>query len=41
MNLRAFRADTPLQALLVEQALLLAGQMEKTDGKERAPPSAR
>ena len=27
---RTFRADTPLQALLVEQALLLARQLEQT-----------
>jgi hypothetical protein len=30
MTRRAFRADTPLQALLVEQALLLARQLEQT-----------
>ena len=28
MNKRTFRAETPLQALLVEQALLLAKQLE-------------
>ena len=27
---RTFHADTPLQALLVEQALLLARQLEQT-----------
>ena len=30
MNPRMFQADTPLQALLVEQALLLAKQLEQT-----------
>jgi len=30
MNPRTFRAETPLQALLVEQALLLAKQLEQT-----------
>jgi hypothetical protein len=30
MNPRTFRAQTPLQALLVEQALLLAKQLEQT-----------
>jgi hypothetical protein len=30
MNSRTFRAETPLQALLVEQALLLAQQLEQT-----------
>ena len=30
MNPRTFRAETPLQALLVEQALLLAQQLEQT-----------
>lgn len=30
MNSRTFRAETPLQALLVEQALLLAKQLETT-----------
>jgi hypothetical protein len=30
MNPRTFRAETPLQALLVEQALLLAKQLEAT-----------
>ena len=30
MNRRTFQADTPLQALLVEQALLLARQLEQT-----------
>ena len=30
MTPRTFRADTPLQALLVEQALLLARQLEQT-----------
>ena len=30
MNRRTFVADTPLQALLVEQALLLAQQLQQT-----------
>ena len=30
MPRRTFRAETPLQALLVEQALLLARQLERT-----------
>src|SRR5947208_15373790 len=30
MTRRTFHADTPLQALLVEQALLLARQLEQT-----------
>jgi len=30
MTPRSFQADTPLQALLVEQALLLARQLEQT-----------
>src|SRR4051812_46837040 len=30
MPTRTFHADTPLQALLVEQALLLAGRLEQT-----------
>ena len=30
MNSRTFRAETPLQTLLVEQALLLAKQLEQT-----------
>ncbi len=30
MTARTFRAETPLQALLVEQALLLARQLEAT-----------
>jgi hypothetical protein len=30
MTPRTFQADTPLQALLVEQALLLARQLEQT-----------
>jgi hypothetical protein len=30
MNARAFRTQTPLQALLIEQALLLARQLETT-----------
>ena len=30
MTPRTFRAETPLQALLVEQALLLARQLEQT-----------
>jgi hypothetical protein len=30
MNPRTFQAETPLQALLVEQALLLAKQLETT-----------
>jgi len=30
MNPRTFQAETPLQALLVEQALLLAKQLEQT-----------
>jgi hypothetical protein len=30
MNTRTFRAETPLQTLLVEQALLLAKQLETT-----------
>lgn len=30
MNRRTFRAETPLQALLLEQALLLAKQLEST-----------
>jgi hypothetical protein len=30
MNPRTFRAETPLQALLLEQALLLAKQLEQT-----------
>ncbi len=30
MNPRTFKAETPLQALLVEQALLLAKQLEQT-----------
>jgi len=30
MNPRSFRAQTPFQALLVEQALLLAQQLEQT-----------
>ncbi len=30
MNTRTFRAETPLQALLVEQALLLAQQLQQT-----------
>ena len=30
MNPRTFRTETPLQALLVEQALLLAQQLEQT-----------
>ena len=30
MNPRTFRAETPLQSLLVEQALLLAKQLETT-----------
>ena len=30
MNTRTFRVETPLQALLVEQALLLAKQLEHT-----------
>jgi hypothetical protein len=30
MNPRTYRAETPLQALLVEQALLLAQQLEQT-----------
>lgn len=30
MNPRTFRAQTPLQALLVEQALLLAKQLQNT-----------
>lgn len=30
MNTRTFRAETPLQALLVEQALLLARQLQQT-----------
>ena len=32
---RTFRADTPLQALVLEQALLLAKQLEQT--AEQAP----
>jgi hypothetical protein len=32
MPRRTFRTDTPLQALLVEQALLLAQQLERTAG---------
>src|SRR6185369_16688125 len=30
MNSRTFRAETPLETLLVEQALLLAQQLEQT-----------
>ena len=30
MSLRTFAAETPLQALLLEQALLLARQLEQT-----------
>jgi hypothetical protein len=30
MNARTFRAETPLQALLLEQALLLAQQLQQT-----------
>lgn len=30
MNARTFRTETPLQALIVEQALLLAKQLETT-----------
>jgi hypothetical protein len=30
MNTRTFRADTPLQALMLEQALLLARQLQQT-----------
>lgn len=30
MNAHTFRAETPLQALLVEQALLLAQQLQQT-----------